>query len=106
MAATNVWMCMAAGAMRPVISANIFLTLLTTNFMSPQQTPMVVWSMVNSIETTRDLIKNIKGNAAFTEEALYGADYLMRSLSPEDYFYMTIFSYFKKDPEERRIVGC
>ncbi|HEV3324119.1 MAG TPA: glycoside hydrolase family 9 protein, partial [Puia sp.] len=38
-------------------------------------------------------------------EALWGADYLMRNLSPQGYFYMTIFSYFKKDPEARRVVG-
>jgi hypothetical protein len=38
-------------------------------------------------------------------EALYGADYLMRSLSPEGYFYMTVFSYFNKDPKARRVVG-
>jgi hypothetical protein len=29
----------------------------------------------------------------------------MKSLSPEGYFYMTLFSYFKKDPAERRVVG-
>ncbi len=34
-----------------------------------------------------------------TREALYGADYIMRSLSPEGYFYMTVFTYFNKDPK-------
>jgi hypothetical protein len=29
----------------------------------------------------------------------------MRNLSPQNYFYMTIFSYFNKDPEARRVVG-
>jgi hypothetical protein len=29
----------------------------------------------------------------------------MRSLSPEGYFYMTVFSYFNKDPKARRVVG-
>ena len=38
-------------------------------------------------------------------EALYGADYVMRSLSPSNYFYMTVFSYFKKDLAARRVVG-
>jgi hypothetical protein len=36
---------------------------------------------------------------------LYGADYLRRSLSPDGYFYMTVFSYFNKDPQARRVVG-
>ena len=40
-----------------------------------------------------------------TNEALYGADYIMRDLSPEGYFYMTVFTYFKKDPNARRVVG-
>jgi hypothetical protein len=30
---------------------------------------------------------------------------MMRSLSKDDYFYMTVFSYFNKDPNARRIVG-
>jgi hypothetical protein len=51
------------------------------------------------------MIKNINGNSSITAEAHYGADYIVRSLSPKGYFYMTIFSYFKKDPGERRIVG-
>ncbi len=38
-------------------------------------------------------------------EALYGADYILRSLSDEGYFYMTVFSYFNKDPKARRVVG-
>jgi hypothetical protein len=42
---------------------------------------------------------------ALTTEALYGADYIMRSLSPEGYFYMTVFTYFDKDPNARRVVG-
>ena len=37
--------------------------------------------------------------------SVWGADYIMRNLSPKGYFYMTIFSYFNKDPEARRVVG-
>jgi hypothetical protein len=29
----------------------------------------------------------------------------MRNLSPQGYFYMTVFSYFNKDPDARRVVG-
>jgi hypothetical protein len=46
---------------------------------------------------------NIKDS--IEEEAFWGADYMMRCLSPDDYFYMIVFSYFNKDPEARRIVG-
>jgi len=38
-------------------------------------------------------------------EALWGADYMMRALSKDNYFYMIVFSYFNKDPNARRVVG-
>src|ERR1700733_11841783 len=82
-----------------------FSHLAYANFMSPQQTPLVVWSMVNTVDTAASLLDRLKAKEPLTEEALYGADYIMRSLSPGDYFYMTVFSYFKKDPNARRVVG-
>jgi type 1 glutamine amidotransferase len=82
-----------------------FSHLAYTNFMSPQQTPMVVWSMVNTVETASNVLKETNSTNALTKEALYGADYIMRSLSPEGYFYMTVFTYFNKDPKARRVVG-
>jgi hypothetical protein len=82
-----------------------FSHLAYANFMSPQQTPMVVWSMVNMVDTAPAMLDRVAAKKPLMDEALYGADYLMRSLSPDGYFYMTVFSYFKKDPEARRIVG-
>jgi hypothetical protein len=82
-----------------------FSHLAYANFMSPQQTPLVVWSMVNAVDTAPALLDGLKAKTALMDEAIYGADYLTRSLSPEGYFYMTVFSYFKKDPEARRVVG-
>jgi len=82
-----------------------FSHLAYANFMSPQQTPLVVWSMVNTVDTAPTLLDGLNAKASLMAEALYGADYLMRSLSPKDYFYMTVFSYFKKDPNARRVVG-
>ena len=82
-----------------------FSHLAYTNFMSPQQTPMVDWSMVNTVETASKILKETGSSEALTKEALYGADYIMRSLSPEGYFYMTVFTYFNKDPKARRVVG-
>jgi type 1 glutamine amidotransferase len=82
-----------------------FSHLAYTNFMSPQQIPMVTWSMINTVETTSKLLTEIKAGDALTNEAIYGADYIMRSLSPEGYFYMTVFSYFNRDPKARRVVG-
>jgi len=82
-----------------------FSHLAYTNFMSPQQTPMVDWSMVNTVETASNLLIEINAKENLVKEALYGADYIMRSLSPEGYFYMTVFTYFNKDPKARRVVG-
>ncbi|WP_114793253.1 glycoside hydrolase family 9 protein [Niabella yanshanensis] len=82
-----------------------FSHLAYTNFMLPQQIPMVTWSFINTAEQLPDFIQKAGIEDAFKDEALYGADYLLQSLAEEGYFYMTLFSYFKKDPEERRVVG-
>ncbi|HVU59102.1 MAG TPA: ThuA domain-containing protein [Puia sp.] len=82
-----------------------FSHLAYTNFMSPQQIPMVDWSMINTVEKLPGLLEQTSCKQALTAEALYGADYIMRSLSPEGYFYMTVFTYFNKDPNARRVVG-
>lgn len=82
-----------------------FSHLAYTNFMNPQQTPMVVWSLVNTYEQLPVLLQSIKAREILAQEALYGADYMVRSLSPEGYFYMTVFSYFDKNPKARRVVG-
>jgi Glycosyl hydrolase family 9/Cellulase N-terminal ig-like domain len=82
-----------------------FSHLAYANFMSPQQTPLVVWSMVNTSEAIPALLKKWKVKDSLDNEALYGADYMMRALSADDYFYMIVFSYFNKDPNARRIVG-
>jgi len=82
-----------------------FSHLAYTNFMPPQQIPMVTWSLANTAETTTKLLKEIKAEEPLMKEALYGADYILRSLAPEGYFYMTVFSYFNKDPNARRVVG-
>jgi hypothetical protein len=82
-----------------------FSHLAYANFMSPQQTPLVVWSMVDAADTAPALLDGLRVKKSLMDEAIYGADYVMRSLSPQGYFYMTVFSYFKKDPEARRVVG-
>jgi type 1 glutamine amidotransferase len=82
-----------------------FSHLAYTNYMNPQQTPLVDWSMIQTVESIPDVLDNVKIKDSLTSKAFYGADYIMKSLSPEGYFYMTLFSYFKKDPKERRVVG-
>ncbi len=81
-----------------------FSHLAYANFMSPQQIPLVTWSMVNTAETSTRRLPAATADS-LREEAFWGADYMMRSLSEENYFYMTVFSYFNKDPNARRVVG-
>ncbi|HKG08597.1 MAG TPA: ThuA domain-containing protein [Pedobacter sp.] len=82
-----------------------FSHLAYANFMSPQQIPMVAWSMADACENIPGKLDELGIRDSLNSEALWGADYMMRSLSEEDYFYMTVFSYFKPDITARRIVG-
>ncbi|WP_374949154.1 glycoside hydrolase family 9 protein [Mucilaginibacter sp.] len=82
-----------------------FSHLAYANYMSPQQTPLVTWSMVSASEAIPGLLTKWGVKDSLDAEALYGADYMMRALSREGYFYMIVFSYFNKDPNARRVVG-
>jgi len=57
------------------------------NYYNPQQIPMVVWALLHAIEAQPEVF-----GASARAEAAWGADYLLRSLSPDDYFYMSVFS--------------
>jgi hypothetical protein len=82
-----------------------FSHLAYANVMSPQQTPLVTWSLAESREAVPTLLNRLGVLDSITDEALWGADYMMRALSPQGYFYMIVFSYFNKDPNARRVVG-
>ncbi|MCF0069605.1 glycoside hydrolase family 9 protein [Dyadobacter sp. CY261] len=82
-----------------------FSHLAYANFMSQQQIPLCTWAMTNAAERIPGLLTNLNVLDSMKREALYGADYIVRSLSEEGYFYMTIFSYFNPDPKARRVVG-
>jgi hypothetical protein len=82
-----------------------FSHLAYANFMSPQQIPLVTWSLLNTAEAIPGLLTRYRVKDSVENEALYGADYIMRSLSKQGYFYMTVFSYFSKNPHDRRVVG-
>ena len=62
------------------------------NYLNPQQIPMIVWNMLKAYEVAEDQ----PDVADFTrvrllEEALFGADFLMRMQSDDGFFYMTVF---------------
>lgn len=82
-----------------------FSHLAYTNFMPPQQTGMVTWSMINAVERIPKLLDQVNTKDSLLQEALWGADYMMRALSDSGFFYQVVFSFFKKDPSFRRAVG-
>ncbi|WP_194437961.1 glycoside hydrolase family 9 protein [Vibrio fluminensis] len=74
------------------------------NFFNPQQTPMVVWNMLKGL----DLVDENENFAKFSsvrliEEALFGADFLVRMYSQQGFFYMTVFDKWSKDIKQREI---
>ena len=75
-----------------------------SNYFNPQQTPMVVWNMLTAFEALADE----QAFADFSrirllEEALYGADFLVKMQSPSGYFYTTVFDKWSKQTEQREI---
>jgi len=71
------------------------------NFMNPQHTPQVVWNLIEG---------RVKAPTAplwlddrMVDEALHGADFLVRMQHPDGFFYMTVFDKWSKDVEQRKI---
>jgi len=82
-----------------------FSHLAYANFLSPQQSPMVAWELADSYERIPALLQAEGVKESMQAEALWGADYLYRALAPEGFFHMVVFSFFSKNPNDRRIVG-
>ncbi|MFI5735876.1 glycoside hydrolase family 9 protein [Kribbella sp. NPDC051587] len=82
-----------------------FLSHLTyTSTMSPQQIPLCAWAMLAARDALHpDLTRML--SARLRDEALWGADFLMRFRSPEGYFYTGIFDALTKQLEERVITA-
>ena len=71
------------------------------NFMNPQQTPQVVWNLIDG--RARLPAQSVWLDEKMVDEALHGADFLMRMLDADGYFYMTVFDRWSKDVEQRDI---
>lgn len=75
-----------------------------SNYLNPQQTPMVVWNMLKAFE----LLEDEESIAGFTrirlmEEAVHGADFLLRMQHSQGYFYMTVFDTWSKSTGQREV---
>jgi hypothetical protein len=73
------------------------------NFLDPQQAPLTVWALAGAWHLGRAagmaplLLERIR------DEALHGADWLVRMLDPDGFWYMTVFDRWTKEPAERML---
>lgn len=83
-----------------------FLSHLTyTTAMSPQQTPLCAWAFMaarDELARRHPAVVRAVGTR-LRDEALWGADFLVRFQAPEGYFYVGIFDALTKELDERVI---
>ena len=85
-----------------------FLSHLTyTRMMSPQQIPLAAWALSRAADELRGAHPGFvtSQHARLRDEALHGADFLVRFQSSEGYFYTGIFDALTKVLEERVITA-
>ncbi|MEU4408512.1 glycoside hydrolase family 9 protein [Streptosporangium sp. NPDC023963] len=85
-----------------------FLSHLTyTRTMSPQQIPLCAWAMMVARDAVESRHPRVARSVAarLRDEALFGADFLMRFRSEEGYFYTGIFDALTKRLEERVVTA-
>lgn len=75
------------------------------NFFNPQQAGMVVWAMAKSHDLAGDAFEKAGAREALLNETAWGADFLHRMVSPEGYFYMTVFDRWGTEGAERVVTG-
>ncbi|MBP5246247.1 MAG: glycoside hydrolase family 9 protein [Fibrobacter sp.] len=82
-----------------------FSHLSYANYLNPQQIPLSVWVLAFTAEHIPTYIAAVAASAKTDPqtEALYGADFLLRMLSPEGYFYMTVFDGWGDPASTREI---
>ncbi len=71
------------------------------NFMNPQQTPLVAWTLLAGRDRIPPQSKWL--DERIVDEALHGADFLVRMQAPEGFFYTTVFDRWSKDEHQREI---
>ncbi|MFJ2956519.1 glycoside hydrolase family 9 protein [Streptomyces sp. NPDC087270] len=85
-----------------------FLSHLTyTRTMSPQQIPLCAWALAAAgdvlAERHPELVRSL--GARLRDEALWGADFLVRFRAPEGYFYTGVFDALTKRLDERFVTA-
>ncbi|SHM12307.1 glycoside hydrolase family 9 protein [Fibrobacter sp. UWB7] len=73
------------------------------NYLNPQQIPLTVWSLAFASERIPKLLSSTATKAKTADEAAYGADFLVRMLAEEGFFYMTVFDNWGSPLGKREI---
>lgn len=61
------------------------------NYLNPQQIPLTVWTLAFTAERIPNLLNSTPTKAKTNAEAVYGADFLLRMMHQQGFFYMTVF---------------
>lgn len=85
-----------------------FSHLSFSTYFNPQQIPLVVYSLLKSFEQAnrRGLPGYARYKSRLLDEAMFGADYLVRMKVPDGSFYRSVSTgSVRQVPEERKIAG-
>lgn len=81
-----------------------YLTHLSyANFMNPQQIPLVAWALGWVHDNGGTALTSVGNATQVQQEALWGADFLLRMLDPAGYFYTTVFDNWSGNLGQRQI---
>ena len=73
------------------------------NYLNPQQIPLTVWSLAFAAEHIPQLLGSTSTKAKTEDEAAYGADFLVRMLDDQGFFYMTVFDNWGSPTGKREL---
>lgn len=73
------------------------------NFMNPQQIPLTVWALAWVHDNASENLVGIELKKRIAEEAVWGADYLVRCLDDAGYFYLNVFDHWSGDMYQRNV---
>ena len=73
------------------------------NYLNPQQIPLVAWALAWVHDVSPELVEDHALDGRLVDEALWGADYLLRDQDPDGYFYINVFDRWTGDIDDRKI---
>lgn len=73
------------------------------NYLNPQQIPLTVWALAFTAERIPQLLGQTSTKAKTEDEAAYGADFLVRMLDDQGFFYMTVFDNWGSPTGKREL---